>query len=80
MVFSSHEPRPAFAGGADGMDIVSLADAGAHPSPHVAELLGEIGRGRAILDKDFPDKDFLWLDTAESSGEVFWITAEGLRE
>jgi ribosomal protein L3 glutamine methyltransferase len=77
----AHEPRLALAGGADGMDIVRriLAEAGAHLSPH-GGLLCEIGRGRGILEQDYPDKDFLWLDTAESSGEVFWITAEGLRE
>lgn len=75
-----HEPRLALAGGADGMDIVRriLADSGVHLNPH-GGLLCEIGRGRGILERDYPDKDFLWLDTAESSGEVFWMTAEALR-
>lgn len=76
----SHEPRLALAGGADGMDIVRriLADAGAHLSPQ-GGLLCEVGRGRAILESDYPDKDLLWLDTAESSGEVFWVTGQALR-
>jgi ribosomal protein L3 glutamine methyltransferase len=76
----SHEPRLALAGGADGMDIVRriLAEAGAHLSPH-GGLLCEIGRGRAILERDYPDRDLLWLDTAESSGEVFWMTADALQ-
>ena len=77
----SHEPRLALAGGADGLDIVRriLAEAGAHLSPQ-GGLLCEIGRGREILERDYPEKDLLWLDTEESSGEVFWITAAALRE
>ena len=77
----SHEPRLALAGGADGLNIVRriLAEAGAHLSPQ-GGLLCEIGRGREILERDYPEKDLLWLDTEESSGEVFWITAAALRE
>lgn len=76
-----HEPRLALAGGFDGLDIVRriLAEAGAHLSPQ-GGLLCEIGRGREILERDYPGLDFLWLDTAESSGEVFWITGAALRE
>ncbi|HZP78164.1 MAG TPA: 50S ribosomal protein L3 N(5)-glutamine methyltransferase [Pseudolabrys sp.] len=74
------EPELAHAGGRDGLDIVRriIAEAPAHLSPQ-GGLLCEIGRGRAILERDFPQLDFLWVDTEESSGEVFWITAEGLR-
>lgn len=77
----SYEPRLALAGGTDGLDIVRriLADAGAHLSPQ-GGLLCEIGRGRGILERDYPGKEFLWLDTAASSGEVFWITAAALRD
>lgn len=76
----SHEPRLALAGGADGMDIVRriLAEAGAHLSED-GGLLCEVGRGRAILERDYPEKDFLWLDTAQSSGEVFWMPAATLQ-
>ena len=77
----AHEPRLALAGGADGMDIVRriLAEAGAHLSED-GGLLCEIGRGRETIERDYPDTDFLWLDTAESSGEVFWLTAAALQE
>jgi ribosomal protein L3 glutamine methyltransferase len=77
----AHEPRLALAGGTDGMDIVRriLAGAGAHLNED-GGLLCEVGRGRAILERDFAEKDFLWLDTAGSSGEVFWIPAAALRE
>jgi ribosomal protein L3 glutamine methyltransferase len=77
----SHEPRLALAGGADGMDIVRriLAEAGAHLNEG-GGLLCEVGRGRTVLERDYPEKDFLWLDTAQSSGEVFWMSAAALQE
>ena len=76
-----HEPRLALAGGADGLDIVRriLTGARAHLSSH-GGLLCEIGRGREILERNHPEAEFLWLDTAESSGEVFWMTAAALRK
>lgn len=75
------EPLLAHKGGADGLDIVRriLEQAGAHLSPG-GGLLCEIGRGRAILERDYPNLGFLWLDTAESSGEIFWLAAEELRQ
>ena len=42
-------------------------------------LLCEIGRGRAALERAYPDLQFLWLDTEASSGEVFWLDAAQLR-
>jgi ribosomal protein L3 glutamine methyltransferase len=76
-----HEPRLALSGGADGMDIVRriLAEAGRHLNDD-GGLLCEVGRGRPVLERDYPDKDFLWLDTAASVGEVFWMPAAALRE
>ncbi len=41
-------------------------------------MICEIGTGRELLEEEFSDLDFFWLDTAESQGEVFWITAEAL--
>jgi ribosomal protein L3 glutamine methyltransferase len=75
----AREPAMALAGGPDGLDIVRriLREAPRHLSPR-GGLLCEVGRGRAILERDYPDKGFLWLDTEESSGEVFWIGAAEL--
>lgn len=72
------EPKLAFDGGADGLDIVRriLSDAGSHLTPQ-GGLLCEIGRGRELLEAAFPES-LLWLDTEESDGEVFWIGAEAL--
>jgi ribosomal protein L3 glutamine methyltransferase len=77
----SHEPRLALEGGADGMDIVRriLAGAGAHLRED-GGLLCEVGRGRDTLERDYPADAFLWLDTARSSGEVFWMPAGALPE
>jgi ribosomal protein L3 glutamine methyltransferase len=73
------EPKLAFDGGADGLDIVRriLNDAGKHLTPQ-GGLLCEIGRGRELLDATFPQLPLLWLDTEDSEGEVFWIAAADL--
>jgi len=75
----AHEPRSALAGGTDGMDIVRriVAEAGRHLNED-GGLLCEVGRGRPLLERDYPSKDFLWLDTAHSSGEVFWMPTAAL--
>ncbi|WJR79591.1 50S ribosomal protein L3 N(5)-glutamine methyltransferase [Bradyrhizobium sp. NP1] len=68
------EPKLAFDGGADGLDIVRriLDEAASHLAPG-GGLLCEIGRGREQLDAARPDLPLLWLDTEDSQGEVFWI-------
>src|ERR1700730_7475872 len=73
------EPKLAFDGGADGLDIVRriLDEAGQHLPPQ-GGLLCEIGRGRALLEDAFPQLPLLWLDTEDSEGEVFWIGAADL--
>ena len=73
------EPKRAFDGGADGLDIVRriLSEAERHLKPG-GGLLCEIGRGRELLEDAFPNLPMLWLDTEESDGEVFWIGAKDL--
>jgi ribosomal protein L3 glutamine methyltransferase len=75
-----HEPKRALDGGADGLDVVRhiIAAAGEHLAPH-GGLLCEVGRGRAAVEAAWPDKTFLWLDTAASAGEVFWLGADQLQ-
>lgn len=76
-----HEPVMAHLGGDDGLDLVRriLAEAADHLNPG-GGLLCEIGTGRERLVDDYPQIDFLWLDTEESEGEVFWVTREQLIE
>ena len=73
------EPKIAFDGGADGLDIVRriLNEAGRHLTPQ-GGLLCEIGRGREPVEAAFPQLPLLWLDTEDSDGEVFWIGAADL--
>jgi ribosomal protein L3 glutamine methyltransferase len=73
------EPKLAFDGGADGIAIVRriLQAAKQHLTPD-GGLLCEIGRCRPALDAAYPDTDFLWLETEESDGEVFWAGAADL--
>jgi ribosomal protein L3 glutamine methyltransferase len=73
------EPKLAFDGGADGLDIVRriLAEAKSHLAPQ-GGLLCEIGRGRNNLEAAYPQLPLLWLDTEDSEGEVFWIAASDL--
>jgi len=74
-----HEPRLALDGGADGLAIVRriIAEAPRHLAAG-GGLLCEVGRGREAVERAFARTSFLWLDTEESSGEVFWIDAKGL--
>ena len=74
------EPAMALAAGDDGMDIVRriLKEA----SKHLTEeggLLCEFGTGREILEQDYPKLDFLWLETTNSFGELFWLTRDQLK-
>ena len=71
-----HEPKLAFDGGDDGIDLVQriVDEAGNHLFPG-GGLLCEIGRCRPALEEACPDAEFLWLDTEHSEGEVFWLPA-----
>lgn len=75
-----HEPRMALAAGDDGLELVRriLAEAPRHLAKN-GGLLCEIGRGRRPLETAYPRLPFLWLDTEQSEGEVFWISRSDLR-
>ena len=74
-----HEPRTALAAGDDGLDLTRriLAEAASHLTKDGA-LICEIGRGRRKLEAAFARLPFLWLDTEQSEGEVFWIAGRDL--
>jgi ribosomal protein L3 glutamine methyltransferase len=75
-----HEPALAHAGGRDGLDIVRriLVDAGSHLTPD-GWLLVEVGAGGPALATEFPHLPFHWLDTEESEGEVFLLSASAIK-
>jgi ribosomal protein L3 glutamine methyltransferase len=74
-----HEPALALAAGDDGLDIVHriLKDAKAHLKDG-GGLLCELGRCGPDLEAAYPDTPFLWIDTENSSGEVFWLKKKDL--
>lgn len=73
------EPVAAHGGGSDGLDVVRriLEGAADHLAPQ-GTLVMEIGIGREALEREHPDVPFLWLDTAESQGEVFALPRQAL--
>jgi ribosomal protein L3 glutamine methyltransferase len=73
------EPTAAHAGGGDGLDIVRriLKQAGDYLAPQ-GTLVVEIGTGREVLEHEYPSLPFLWLDTADSQGEVFALQRRSL--
>jgi ribosomal protein L3 glutamine methyltransferase len=70
----AHEPRMAHEGGSDGFDLVRniIMQAPKHLNKG-GGLLCEIGIGRDILEAEFPNLNFFWLDTEEVEGEVFFL-------
>lgn len=73
------EPELAHLGGADGLDLVRriLDEAPAHLAPD-GMLIVEVGMARERLETEYPDLPFLWLDTEQSDGEVFALSADAL--
>ena len=70
------EPVLAHAGGTDGLDIVRriLGEAPKHLTPS-GTLVCEVGEARPLLEQEFPHLPFAWLDTQDSTGEVFLLRA-----
>lgn len=73
----TYEPNMALAAGEDGLDIVHriLKEAPKHLTPDGA-IICEIGYGRELLEEEYEHLPFLWLDTENSVGEVFWLTRD----
>jgi len=70
------EPKLAFDGGADGLDVIRrILDQASEHLTADGGLLCEIGRCRSALEAAYPQAPFLWLDTEDSEGEVFWLRA-----
>ncbi len=74
-----HEPALALAAGKDGLDIVhKIIENAGQFLENDGGLLCELGRCGPALQSAYPGKPFLWLDTEQSSGEVFWIEKQDL--
>jgi len=68
------EPVMAHLGGDDGFDLVRkiITEAPKHLNAG-GGLLCEVGTSGEILEAEFPDLNFFWLDSEESEGEVFFL-------
>lgn len=70
----AHEPAMALGSGVDGLDVIRrILDGLDERLIEDGGLLCEVGRDRAALEEAYPDMEFLWLETANSFGEVFWL-------
>ncbi len=74
-----HEPEMSLAAGEDGLDIVrKIIEQAPDYLNDKGGLVCEVGRGRELIEQEYPDIRFLWLDTENSEGEVFWVTRKEL--
>jgi ribosomal protein L3 glutamine methyltransferase len=70
------EPTLAHAGGVDGLHIVRrILDAAPEHLTASGTLICEVGGGRALLELEFSHLPFVWLDTEDTTGEVFLLRA-----
>lgn len=69
-----HEPREALSGGDDGLNLIrTILDQFARHLTDNGLLVVEIGHNRALLEQDFPDIPFTWLETGPGEGDVFLL-------
>jgi ribosomal protein L3 glutamine methyltransferase len=73
------EPRPALAGGRDGLTFVKriVADAPAYLNPR-GLLVVEVGHNRRRVERAFPQLPLMWPETSGGDDCVFVITREAL--
>lgn len=74
-----HEPELALGSGEDGLDATReiLLQAAKFLNPR-GVLLVEIGHNRDVLEREYPELPFVWLDTSRGDGFVFLLTREQL--
>ncbi|MFC2715677.1 MAG: 50S ribosomal protein L3 N(5)-glutamine methyltransferase [Kingella denitrificans] len=74
-----HEPELALGSGEDGLDATReiLLQAAKFLNQR-GVLLVEIGHNRDVLEREYPELPFVWLDTSGGDGFVFLLTREQL--
>ncbi|MCK5728591.1 MAG: 50S ribosomal protein L3 N(5)-glutamine methyltransferase [Methylococcales bacterium] len=75
------EPEIGFKGGASGLDVVLriLAQASDYLSDH-GILIIEVGSSSEVLQQNYPNVPFYWLDFDRGGDGVFLLTAKQLKE
>ncbi|MBS1155902.1 MAG: ribosomal protein N(5)-glutamine methyltransferase [Proteobacteria bacterium] len=76
-----HEPPESLGSGDDGLDVtrIILERATEFLNPF-GVLVVEIGHNRDVLEANYPQLPFVWLETASGDGFVFLLTREMLAE
>lgn len=76
-----HEPPESLGSGDDGLDVtrIILERATGFLNPF-GVLVVEIGHNRDVLEANYPQLPFVWLETASGDGFVFLLTREMLDE
>jgi ribosomal protein L3 glutamine methyltransferase len=76
-----HEPRHAFEGGADGLQLVHLIlrDAASHLNEG-GILVGEVGASWVALQQAYPQVAFTWLETGVEDSGLFVIDKQELMQ
>lgn len=65
--------------GEDGLDLVRpILERARHYLNEGGALICELGRCGPALEAAYPDIPFLWLETENSTGEVFWLEKDQL--
>lgn len=75
------EPEMALGSGEDGLDATRVIIESA--SQHLTEfgiLVVEIGHNRDVLELQYPNLEFIWLETSGGDGFVFLLTRQALIE
>lgn len=73
------EPALALDGGPDGLDIVhKILKSARDFLTEDGMLICELGRCGSALSNAYPDTSFSWLDTENSTGEVFFLSRDEL--
>jgi len=74
-----HEPELALAAGEDGLDIVRRILSEAHNYLNPNGLLAvEVGGNQQIVERAFPELEFVWLESESGEGMVFLLQREQL--
>jgi ribosomal protein L3 glutamine methyltransferase len=64
-------------GGKDGLELVrNILKQAPDDLNADGHLVVEVGMARQQLETEYPHLPFMWLNTEESEGEVFWLAAK----
>ncbi len=76
-----HEPKMALGSGEDGLDVTRMIlQQAANYLSDEGVLIVEIGHNREVLEQQFPELPFVWLDVAAGDQFVFMLQRQDLNQ